>query len=532
MMLKTQVIPPASLPAYLQPGEIIAERYRLERELGRGSMGTVWSAVHVTLGQRVAIKLIAAEHVESPEARLRFSNEAKAAARLKSRHVVQVYDDGQTDEGMPYIVMEYLDGETLEEKIDRTGDLPLAEAVRITSHVGRALARAHAQGIIHRDLKPANIFLSKSEDDELGWIAKVLDFGVAKLTGQGDASQTKTGTLVGTPLFMSPEQIRGASHVDQRADLYSLGMVFYNMVSGKFAFDAPSYSDVLIHICMSPLPDLKEVAPWIPDAVRSWYVKACARDAGERFQSADEMVEALHHAAGRASRPERASAPDEVIGPSGTVVGYSGPEIGPGTTLALSADQGPPTARAGARQVPPAVAPAPISNPVAVRQVPPTQESPPWTANAAARPHDPQTQGSNVGGGRRQQRALWPLFLAAGAGLGLALAGGGVLFMLARPNGDRAAPQRNVAASAAPPPLTATALAASPPLPPPALTPSNAPATGTPSAPPSVATAAPRAAVHTKTTRASTATRPTSTARTTPPPAKTPPKGGTPDIGF
>src|SRR5688572_13177381 len=186
-MHKTQVLTPG-VPGYLQPGEIIADRYRLERELGRGAMGTVWSAQHVTLGQRVAIKLISPEHVESPEARLRFSNEAKAAARLKSRHVVQVIDDGQTSEGMPYIVMECL------------GALPLAEAVRVVTHVCRALSRAHAHNIVHRDLKPANIFLAKSDDDEHGWIAKVVDFGVAKLTGQGDASATKTGTLVGTPL--------------------------------------------------------------------------------------------------------------------------------------------------------------------------------------------------------------------------------------------------------------------------------------------------------------------------------------------
>jgi len=322
-MHKTEVIPPA-MPGYLQPGEIIADRYRLERELGRGAMGTVWSAAHTTLGQRVAIKLIAPEHVESPEARLRFGNEAKAAARLKSRHVVQVIDDGQTVEGTPYIVMEYLEGETVEQKIERVGNLPLAEAVRITTHVCRALSRAHAQNIIHRDLKPANIFICKSEDDEHGWIAKVLDFGVAKLIGDGDASATKTGTLVGTPLFMSPEQVRGASRVDQRADIYSLGMVFYNMVTGKFAFDSPSYSDVLIKICLEPLPDLREVAPWISEPLRQWFGKACARDPAERFQSADQAMEALHAAVGQPI--DRGSIPDQLMGPSGTVVGYGSPD--------------------------------------------------------------------------------------------------------------------------------------------------------------------------------------------------------------
>ncbi len=520
-MLKTQVIPPANLPAYLQPGEIIAERYRLERELGRGSMGTVWSAVHVTLGQRVAIKLIGAEHVESPEARLRFSNEAKATARLKSRYVVQVYDDGQTEEGMPYIVMEYLEGETVEQKLERVGDLPLVEAVQIVSHAGRALARAHAQGIIHRDLKPANIFLTKSEDDdELGWVAKVLDFGVAKLTGQGDASQTKTGTLVGTPLFMCPEQIRGASSVDHRADLYSLGMVFYNMVSGKFAFDAPSYSDVLVQICMSPLPDIKEVAPWVPETVRAWFVKACAKEANDRFQSADEMVEALQQAAGRAAKPERASAPDEGHGPSGTVVGYSGPDFSAGATLALSSDQAPITARA----VSPAAVPVPIANPVVVKAAPAANQA--WTTPSAGAPYGlSHVSHSGGGAGTPAQRPLWPLFLAAGAGLGLAFAGGALLLLLARPSASTEPRAQPVVTA----PIATVAVAA--PLPSPVPAPSPCATTSAP-APASVSAEAPRSTARPKAVRTSAATRPTNIGPTSVAPPKPAAKGGTPDIGF
>ena len=133
----------------------------------------------------------------------------------------------------------------------------------------------------------------------------MLDFGVAKLADMASASTTKTGTIVGTPLFMSPEQIRGASHVDHRADLYSLGMVFYNMVTGIHAFNGPSYSDVLVAICTEPLPDIREKAPWLPEIVGSWFAKACARDVADRFQSADEMIEALARRRGRAqpSRP-------------------------------------------------------------------------------------------------------------------------------------------------------------------------------------------------------------------------------------
>jgi eukaryotic-like serine/threonine-protein kinase len=286
------------IPSTIREGEILGGKFRLEKEIGRGTMGTVWSAVHLTLGQRVAIKLIAAEHAQAPEARQRFSTEAKAAARLRSRYVVQVYDDGETPEGTPYIVLEYLDGETLEQRLERERDLPLNDAVRITRHVARALSKAHASGIVHRDLKPANVFLARSEDDEMGWLAKVLDFGIAKLEEQGVASTTKTGTLLGTPLFMSPEQVRGASSVDSRSDLYSLGMVFYNMLSGTYAFDGESFADVFVAICTGPVPDLRMAAPWVPESVADWFQRACARDVQERFQSADEMIEALDLALG------------------------------------------------------------------------------------------------------------------------------------------------------------------------------------------------------------------------------------------
>ena len=286
------------LPSTIREGEVLGGKYRLEREIGRGAMGTVWSAVHLTLGQRVAIKLISAEHAQSVEARQRFSTEAKAAARLRSRYVVQVYDDGETPAGTPYIVLEYLDGETLEQRLEREHDLPLNDAVRITRHVARALSRAHAQGIVHRDLKPGNVFLTRSDDDEMGWIAKVLDFGIAKLEEHGIASTTKTGTLLGTPLFMSPEQVRGASSVDSRTDLYALGMLFYNMMTGTYAFNGESFTDVLVAICGAPLPDLRVAAPWVPASVAEWFQRACARDANLRFQSADEMVEALDMALG------------------------------------------------------------------------------------------------------------------------------------------------------------------------------------------------------------------------------------------
>jgi serine/threonine protein kinase len=338
------------IPSSIREGEVLGGKYRLEKEIGRGAMGTVWSAVHLTLGQRVAIKLISAEHAQSQEARQRFSTEAKAAARLRSRYVVQVYDDGETPAGTPYIVLEYLDGESLEQRLERERDLPLNDAVRITRHVARALSKAHAVGIVHRDLKPGNVFLTRSDDDELGWLAKVLDFGIAKLEEHGIASTTKTGTLLGTPLFMSPEQVRGASSVDSRSDLYSLGMVFYTMMTGTYGFNGESFADVLVAICTGPLPDLRASVPWIPVSVAEWFQRACARDANARYQSADELVEALDLALGvstgvltRQSSPEvkldtlRGHAPPVAHGLPRATPSDSG-EFATNLTQALSTD--------------------------------------------------------------------------------------------------------------------------------------------------------------------------------------------------
>lgn len=288
--------PPSDLE--LEPGCLFAGKYRLERPVGRGAMGTVWSALHESLGQRVAIKVISPEHASSEELRRRFDTEARAAAKLRSRFVVGVFDHGTTKSELPYIVMEFLDGEPLEDRIARLGVLPLHEVSRITHHVGRALSRAHASGIIHRDLKPANIFITQTEDEDGGWIAKVLDFGIAKVDDFAERSTTKTGAVLGTPLFMSPEQVRGASSVDPRADLYSLGMVVYNMLTGTYAFVGQSFGDLLVSICTDPLPQLSARARNIPPALDLWFQKACARDLSDRFQTAEELLDAFSLALG------------------------------------------------------------------------------------------------------------------------------------------------------------------------------------------------------------------------------------------
>ncbi len=281
-------------------GLVVAGKFRLDALIGQGGMGSVWSATHLGLGHQIAIKLVSREFVRSPGALRRFDAEAKAVARLQSRHVVQVYDNGTLDDGTPYIAMELLTGETLQQRVDRVGALSMRETVNILGQCCKALGRAHGIGIIHRDIKPDNIFLSRSPDED-GEVAKILDFGVAKVAlgegTDGDQSMTKTGAVLGTPLYMSPEQARGLKSIDHRTDLYSLGLVTYTMLTGRDAFEGESFGDILIKICVEPLPRLSPSAN-VPITMGPWFEHACARDPAHRCASAQEFVETLRLASG------------------------------------------------------------------------------------------------------------------------------------------------------------------------------------------------------------------------------------------
>ena len=202
--------------------ELVAGKYKVTRLLGQGGMGSVWEGVHTSLGTRVAVKFIDTAFANDREARQRFEREAQAAATLKSKHVVQVYDHGVMPDGRPYIVMEFLAGEPLDKRLDRFGVLEPGQCAKIIGQVARALAKAHAQGIVHRDLKPENVFLVWDDEDGQD-IAKVVDFGIAKFTNSDIGSATRTGSVLGTPYFMSPEQARGLKNVDHRSDLWSAG---------------------------------------------------------------------------------------------------------------------------------------------------------------------------------------------------------------------------------------------------------------------------------------------------------------------
>jgi serine/threonine-protein kinase len=299
-------------------GATVGGKYRLDALIGEGGMGSVWAATHLGLNQAVAIKFVSKEFVKSAEALRRFDSEAKAAAALKSRHVVQVFDTGTLADETPYIAMELLHGESLQTRVHRGGPVPLGEAVEILSQCCRALARAHAAGIVHRDIKPDNIFLAQSNDDEAN-VVKILDFGVAKMGSggneQGSQGATRTGAVLGTPLYMSPEQARGLKTIDHRTDLYSLGLVAYTMFTGNLAFSSESFGDLLLQICTAPLPQLCAGAPWLPPTMEAWFARACAREPQDRYATAPEFADGLRGAAGLTM--QRGSSVPDVTGGHG-----------------------------------------------------------------------------------------------------------------------------------------------------------------------------------------------------------------------
>jgi len=286
-------------------GDVIAGKYRVDRVVGRGGMGIVVAASHLFLPQRVAIKLLLSD--ENPRLVQRFLREARAVVRLKGEHVVRVFDVGQLGSGVPYIVMEYLEGEDLAARLGRVGRLDAPTTYRIVAQVARALNRAHGLGIIHRDIKPANVFLVPGEEQE---IAKVLDFGIAKHRSLPNAFEDPLeASLIGTPCYMSPEQAT-AQGVDHRSDLWALAVIAFECLTGSPPFQHESVTTVLTSVIGGNVPSLLAVRPDLPEAVEAWWRRATAKNVAERFQSARELAdalgEALHFPKLPISRPARA----------------------------------------------------------------------------------------------------------------------------------------------------------------------------------------------------------------------------------
>ncbi|MCA9299521.1 MAG: serine/threonine protein kinase, partial [Phycisphaerales bacterium] len=279
----------ASVPG---PGSVLAERYRLIERVGHGGMGTIWRGEHLALGTPVAIKLINPALVDDPDARDRFVREARAAATIRSPHVVQIFDYG-VDDGTPYIAMELLEGESLAERLQRAGALAPEVTLRILTHVLRAITKAHEEGVVHRDLKPANVFLVEDDGAE---IAKVLDFGVAKgLDGARLGTTTNTGMVLGTPHYMSPEQMMRSGTVDTQVDLWAVAIIAYECLLGRRPFEAQTLGELTVAVLVEAAPVPSQQGD-VPAGFDAWFARATDRDPTRRFADATLMLEALEAA--------------------------------------------------------------------------------------------------------------------------------------------------------------------------------------------------------------------------------------------
>ncbi len=272
----------------LEAGSIVGGKYELDRPLARGGMGSVWIATHQQLRTEVAVKFMDPKLVDDEDARGRFEREARAAATLRSPHVVQIFDYG-VEAGAPYLVMELLKGNDLRSRLAKRGKLPLDEACIILTQACKALQLAGEMNIVHRDLKPGNIYLARSGKEE---VVKILDFGLAKpVRNRHSDDDTTSGVLLGSPNYMSPEQVRGGILLDHRSDLWSLAVILFQMLVGHKPFPAREFGETLLQICSDPLPIPTDFDDSLPPAIDTFFKRAFARDREKRFGSAVELGE-------------------------------------------------------------------------------------------------------------------------------------------------------------------------------------------------------------------------------------------------
>lgn len=282
----------------MTPGVVVGGKYRLVRLLGQGAMGEVWAAVNELTGGEVALKLLSRPR---EELRHRLLREARACGKLRHRHIIDVHDVGETSEGEPFLVMALLHGETLAELLERKRRLEPELAAQIARDMARALSAAHKAGIVHRDLKPANVFLHREEGGE-DTVVKVLDFGVSKDLEHDDGLSTVAGATVGSPAYMSPEQARSAADLDGRTDLWSVGVVLFEMLTGKRPFEGDAHQ-VLARISFGPIPLVSHCVRSVDPALAAVVGRCLERDRARRFGSAEELAAALEFFA-RPSLPE------------------------------------------------------------------------------------------------------------------------------------------------------------------------------------------------------------------------------------
>ena len=300
--------------------------------LGEGGMGAVYLAEHPGIGRKVAIKVLRSELDHDPQLLIRFLNEARAANAIRHPNIIEVLDSGTTERGASYLVMELLEGESLSARIKRLSRLDERSAIEIAMQTASGLGAAHAKGIIHRDLKPDNLFVIPEESDAARERVKILDFGIAKLHAMaGDSLKTRTGTLMGTPVYMSPEQCLGTKEVDHRSDVYSLGIIIYEMLAGRPPFVSEGFGELLSMHLHEPPPSLREFAPQVSAGVEFVVTRMLAKKADDRYSSMADVRAALAAATGL----PHPIVPEHKLGDTG--------QLGVRATLAAHAAEGKPS---------------------------------------------------------------------------------------------------------------------------------------------------------------------------------------------
>ena len=281
--------PDADLPVAI--GDVLAGKYRVDSVLGVGGMGVVVAATHVQLEQKVALKFLLPGALQSKEAVERFLREAKAAVRLKSEHVAKVTDVGTLESGAPYMVMEFLQGADLSRIVQET-PLAIDEAVSFILQACEAIAEAHSIGIVHRDIKPQNLFVTRRVDGRP--LIKVLDFGISKsIDTQTGLSLTRTSSIMGSPLYMSPEQMRSTKSVDQRTDIWALGVVLYELITGRVPWEAEAVPELCLKVVQDEPEPPKSLKPTLSEGLQAVILKCLRKDPKERFQNVAELAAAL-----------------------------------------------------------------------------------------------------------------------------------------------------------------------------------------------------------------------------------------------
>jgi serine/threonine-protein kinase len=398
--------PPGRAPGPPDIGQTLGGKYEIVRLLGEGGMALVFEANHQRLHQRVAIKLLAPEFARDDELVARFEREARAVARLNTQHVVRVTDVDVTADGLPYMVMEFLDGRDLDAELQARRQLPLEESVDIVVQACSGMLDAHANGIIHRDLKPANLFLAKDgEGESAARIVKILDFGISKMIGES-TRLTSAGAVIGTVLYMSPEQVRAESNVDVRADVWSLGVILFELLAGRAPFEGSS-AQIAAKIVSTDAPDLRTFVD-VPEGFALTVRRMLDRDRSRRFASLREVVQALSPFAPAGSLGAGIAAKLQL--------GRSGSR---GKTALLSSKRTMPMpGTAGYVERSPAVSSS--SSHARISEAPPSMPNP--------RPASPPRTGPNTPAPETKQSAR-PLLLVAIV-LGLLAAAGAVLLLL------------------------------------------------------------------------------------------------------